>query len=66
VPGRMGCARVVGIERLASEAPKWAERFQIGPEAAGPGKAAPGLEAAASLKVPAAEYFTPYLSAILD
>jgi hypothetical protein len=66
VPGRMGCARVVGIERLASEAPKWAERFQIGPEAAGPGKAAPGLEAAASLEVPAAEYFTPYLSAILD
>ena len=59
----MGCARAVGIERLASGAPKWAERFQIGPEAAGPGKVAPGLEAAASLEVPAAERFTAYLRA---
>src|ERR1017187_4648666 len=59
----MGCARAVGIERLASGAPQWAERFQIGPEAAGPGKVAPGLEAAASLEVPAAESFTAYLRA---
>ena len=63
MPGRMGCARAVGIERLASGAPQWAERFQIGPEAAGPGKVAPGMEAAASLEVPAAERFTAYLRA---
>ena len=65
MPGRMGCARAVGIEKMESGAPKWAERSEIGPEAAGPGKAAPGLEAAPSLEVPAAERFTAYLSVIL-
>ena len=47
-----------------SGAPKREERFQTGHEAAGPGKAAPGLELDAFLQVPTAERLTPYLSAI--
>ena len=64
VPGRMGCESAVRIECGESGAPKGAERFQNGPEAAGPGKAGPGLEPEASLEVPTAERFTPYLNAI--
>jgi len=33
VPGRAGCASVVGIEGCQSGAPKGAERFQTGHEA---------------------------------
>ena len=64
MPGRVGCASVVGIECCESGVPKGAERFQTGHEAAGPGKAAPGLELNAYLQVTTAERFTPYLSAI--
>ena len=58
------CASVVGIKGCESGAPKRAERYQIGPEATGLGKAAPGPEPEASMEVPTAERFTPYLSAI--
>jgi hypothetical protein len=64
VPGRVGCASAVGIGGRQSGAPKGAARFQLGPVAAGPGKAAPGLEPEASLEVPIVQRFTPYLSAI--
>ena len=64
VPGRVGCASVVGIEGRESGVPKGAERFQTGHEAAGPGKGVPGVELDAFLQVPTSERLTPYLSAI--
>ena len=57
MPGQMGCESAVGIECRESGAPKGAERFQIGPEAAGLGKAAPGLEPEASVEVTSAKSF---------
>jgi hypothetical protein len=38
VPGRVGCASVVGIECCESGAPKGAERFQTGREALARGR----------------------------
>jgi hypothetical protein len=38
VPGRVGCASVVGIECRESGAPKEAERIQTGHEALGRGR----------------------------
>ncbi len=64
MPGRAECARVLGIEGGESSAPKGTDRFRTGPEAAGLGKAAPEPELEASMEVPAAERFRPYLSAI--
>ena len=64
MPGPVGCASVVGTECCESGARKRAERSQIGPEAAGLGKAAPGPEPEAAMEVPTAECVTPYLSAI--
>ena len=66
MPRRMGCASVVGIEGCEFGAPKGVERFQVGHEAAGPGKAAPGQELEAFLEVPTAERVTSYLSAVLS
>ena len=60
----MECASAVKMECCESGAPKGTDRFLIGHEAAGPGKAAPGLQLDASLQVPIAERFTPYLSTI--
>jgi hypothetical protein len=54
---RLGLARTLALPRLG---------FQTGSEAAGPGTTAPRLEPEASLEVPSAERFTPYLSAIHD
>ena len=42
VPGRVGCASVVGIEGGKSRAPKGAERSQTGHEAAERGRVARG------------------------
>jgi hypothetical protein len=64
VPGRVGCASIVGIECCESGVPKGTERFQTGHEAAGLGKGAPWMELDAFLQVPTVERFTPYLSAI--
>ena len=66
MPGRVGCASVVGIECCESGVPKGTERFQTGHEAAGLGKGAPWMELDAFLQVPTVERFTPYLSAIRD
>ena len=62
--GADGVRKCRGDRMLRIWGPKGTGRFQIEPEAAGPGKTAPGLEPEASLEVPSAEPFTPYLSAI--
>ena len=63
--GAGGVRLCCGDSRLGeSGVPKGAERFQTGPEAAGPGKGAPGLEHDAFLQGHTAERFTSYLSAI--
>ena len=64
MPGRMGWARVVGIEGGESGVPRGSDRLPIAPEAAVPGKVAPGLKAEVSLEVSTAERFTLYLRAI--
>jgi hypothetical protein len=64
--GRWGAKVPWGYNAASLGGPKRADRFQIGPEAAGPRKTAPRLEPEASLEVPSAERFTPYLSAIHD
>ena len=62
--GADGVRKCRGDRMLRIWGPKGTGRFQIEPEAAGPGKTAPGLEPEASLEVPSAEPFTPYLIAI--
>jgi hypothetical protein len=59
VPGRVGCASVVGIECCESGAPKGAKRYQAVHEALGRGRLPQGY-----LQVTTAEHLTPYLSAI--
>jgi hypothetical protein len=61
VPGQMGCESAVGIKCWESGGPKGTGRLHFGPEAAGPGKTAPGLEPEISLEVPNVERFTPIL-----
>ena len=60
MPGRVGCARVVGIDGCEYGPPNGVKRFQTGTEATGPAKDAPELELDAFLQVPAAERLTPY------
>ena len=64
MPGRVGCARVVGIDGCEYGPPNGVKRFQTGTEATGPAKDAPELELDAFLQVPVVERLTPYLSAI--
>jgi hypothetical protein len=62
--GADGVRKCPGDRRLESGAPKGAHRFQIRPEAAGPGKAAPGLEREASLKVASTDPFALHPSSL--